>query len=124
MFATTFLSTLIAIVGLALWTISGILNLYRLARYFQLEGYDSKRFWGVVSHQKRERNYIGLSIIATMALFVAAWFPLSVSDPDIELLQSLDLGASIFTLLVTSYDFIFRPRDREIKQKFTPTQRA
>src|SRR4051794_33338096 len=109
MFATSPFSTVIATLAMFIWALNGVLNQYRLVRYFQLEGYDGKRFWRVLARQSRERNYIGLSIIITFVLFFAGSLPLSVSDAGTSLISQLDLIASIIALIAVLTDFFLRP---------------
>src|SRR5258708_17230469 len=110
-----FLSSLaprLTAVALLLWGVSGSLYLYRLARYFQLEGYDSRRFLSWWSRQKREQEYFVIASLCTLM------FPL------VNLFPELPIPSMFFTWLILGFGFFSRPRDREVKQPFTPTQRA
>src|SRR5258708_11157209 len=124
------------IVGLFLWNLSGALHLYRLASYFQLEGYDNKRFLRWI-WQARERRYLLIVLISTVVLVLTnayRYFIIydpAVPNPGPETANSIQaaraqelFSAALMTIGIALFDLLVRPRDSQIKQRFVTTQRA
>lgn len=102
-------------------------RVYRLARYFQLEGYESKRYFGWMRRQKREQRYVLGNIAALLLMFIILLVLNSLigalppgSPPDTSRFEFyLVVGALLIVLLI-----LFQPRDKQVKQPFKPTPRA
>ncbi len=106
-----------------LWLLAAWRRLYYLTRYFQLEGYESRRFLRWWSHQSLERNYaignvasIGATIVAVLALSTS-----KVSDND---WMAIVYGGFAVLYLSAAIHLLLAPKQREIKQQFTLTSRA
>src|SRR4051812_16462481 len=69
------LPMLITLVAVVLWNANGAIYLYRLARYFQLEGYDNKRFSSWFFRSSRERRYCLFSLVSGLIMLIAAYLP-------------------------------------------------
>src|SRR5450432_2052523 len=54
------------------WIAADALNVYRLARFFQLEGYDSKRYLLWLSRQRGEVAYAVINLIGFIIIGVLA----------------------------------------------------
>src|SRR5258708_18591962 len=117
-------STLIAAIPLILRNINGSIYLLRMSRYFQLEGYDSKRFLMVITRQQRDRRFALLSMTLIIPVFFAITWTWSVSDASTEMLQTFEIQGALVFLVFVAIDFLARPRDKQVKQKFASTQRA
>jgi UDP-N-acetylmuramoyl-tripeptide--D-alanyl-D-alanine ligase len=103
---STALLLVFATVGALIWMAAAVRRIYRLARYFQLEGYNSPRFLRWMLRQRREQRYV----LATLAALVL-WIVPALIDSKIFVFAALLL-------------LIFQPRDKQINQPFTRTQRA
>src|SRR3954466_2543469 len=102
------------------WLIVGWLRIYYLGRFFQLEGYDSKRYLRWVTNNSAEiKHFVVVLILLILysTIFVVTNTNSAYSGEIILFVTILN----IFTYgLLTRY----APKNREVKQKFTPTQRA
>ncbi len=109
-----------------LWIALVALRIYRLARYFQLEGYESKRYLRWWLRNPRERRYFLLTVMALALLAEPArsgfwlfsrlaWAPGAGPVAVLQVEFAIAVAVMLFALL---------PRDRQIKQKFARTQRA
>lgn len=100
----------------ALWVLSGWLRIYRYARYFQLEGYNSQRFarWLL----RADRPYLIGSLLSLLAV---VGIGLVLQNQSSDQLPFLLIGLN---LILIALNLVIRPFDRQIKQSFTPTPRA
>src|SRR5215510_13876767 len=128
--------TLIILVLFAIfWLAIGWMRLPRYARYFQLEGYELKRYWLWYWRNNGEKRYL-YGQIGCLGLLLLAFvcFLSSVFGPPIALFVfSLTLLASPTNLLIditvlsailSTAVLILSPRDRDVKQRFAFTSRA
>ncbi len=102
-------------------------RVYRLARYFQLEGYENKRYFGWMRRQKREQRFV-LGTVAALLLMFILFLGQSMligtlppgSPPDTGTFGLfLFVGTGLIVLLV-----VLQPGDKQIKQSFKRTPRA
>jgi UDP-N-acetylmuramoyl-tripeptide--D-alanyl-D-alanine ligase len=103
------------LVGAALWLIGAVRRVRRLARYFQLEGYESKRYFKWFGRNRRERGYT-LVVIAVLIAAGAGAF-LAAEDLLIGVYAGVMAAAALALLILA-------PRDAQAKQKFNRTPRA
>ncbi len=101
------------------WWIGGSWRVYRLARFFQLEGYSSTRFLRWVRTNPAEQRYTLINILIG-ALYGVLILILSQLGLDGRPLSSIVLILSGLALI----GVVYRTPQREVKQVFTPTQRA
>ncbi len=101
------------------WWLAGCWRLYGLARFFQLEGYNSRRYVRWINTNPLEVAYnmriVGIFLAYSVLILVIARIGL---EP--RIVASIILAASVITLAA----ILIRPGQREVKQVFTPTQRA
>jgi hypothetical protein len=125
-------TVLIAIATLA-WILAGWLRIFRLARYFQLEGYENKRYLRWLARNEPERRYTRVSLVANALIAVLFIIPLVCSNAFLregEYTVSSNIWLWGATVLVTANIVLavvltrIRLLEREIKQGLTPTQRA
>jgi len=109
------LTLIVGLVGAALWLIGAVRRVRRLARYFQLEGYESKRYFKWFSRNRRERGYT-LVVIAVLIAAGAGAF-LAADDLLIGVYAGVMAAAALALLILA-------PRDAQAKQKFNRTARA
>jgi UDP-N-acetylmuramoyl-tripeptide--D-alanyl-D-alanine ligase len=126
----TVLGLLILATAIA-WIVAGCRRIYQLARYFQLEGYDTRRYLRWLTNNNRAQTGYTAFILAGHVLwfFSPVCFALLFLDNGIDELdksQSLQLAGFLtaINLGLAVFAIAIRPSEREIKQPFTPTQRA
>ncbi len=96
-----------------LWFLGGILRILRYARFFQIEEYQNRRFWRwLLTHPERwgwRRPLLAWSVALIISFLLievqGEWLPLLL-------------------YLATGLYAVWPPREREIKKRFVPTQRA
>ncbi len=114
----------ILILNLALnilpWIVAGWLRLRRYARFFQLEGYDSKRYVNWLLNNRAERRYLLIGAVLILIYVAFAGFVAVLSSVSIDAFGLVLVANWIIALAVFSQ----APRTREVKQKYTSTQRA
>ena len=114
----------ILILNLALnilpWIVAGWLRLRRYARFFQLEGYDSKRYVNWLLNNRAERRYLLIGAVLILIYVAFAGFVAVLSSVSIDAFGLVLVANWIIVLAVFSQ----APRTREVKQKYTSTQRA
>src|SRR5262249_17433447 len=99
------------------WSIASWLRVIHYARFYQLEGYDSKRFIRWLWTNPTERRSLLIDGVITLVYpFVVIVF--------ITYTMQGEIIHALVNLLIVVGVFVLQPRSREIKQKFTPTQRA
>ncbi|MCC7206964.1 MAG: UDP-N-acetylmuramoyl-tripeptide--D-alanyl-D-alanine ligase [Anaerolineae bacterium] len=109
-----------------LWMAATVRRIVRLARYFQLEGYETPRYLRWLARTRRETRYILATIAAILFLTIPVLSDFSLFSPfsdrlergAIGVIQAI-LGAAAAVLL-----FVALPHDRQVKQPFNPTPRA
>lgn len=123
------------------WELIGWSRLLRNVRYFQLEGYDSRRYLNWWIHNREELRFTVVSLIVVLLIafgipasvaivgFLADPCPFNAYDCSFDFASSSALIITVFVLAggaaLLIYGLIrFRPRDKEVKQKFTATQRG
>lgn len=98
-----------------LWLIGVLLRIWRLARFFQIEGYDSRRYlrWLVGKPYRyvmwRALIFVGVASLSSLAL--------NLAGQDTEAVYLLIWG-------VAGVLAVWPESPKEVKQKFTLTQRA
>jgi len=109
------LGTLLFIAVPLTWALIVWRRLYYLVRYFQLEGYDSGRYFRWLSHQRYELIYLTITLVCIIILIFLLPTP-NGGRGDYREPLATTLGSLLLLILL--------PRQRHIKQKFTPTSRA
>lgn len=105
----------LALILIGLWNIPALLRVWRLARYYQLEEYQSSRFWRWLA-EKRARwfpQYLAIPMLVGVVLSIA--------------LQLLNLDAPVlhFMLWLLVCGLVSRPEPvKETKKQFNRTPRA
>lgn len=117
--ALLLLSTLI-------FVIATIRRIYHLARYFQLEGYESKRYLRWFARTRRETRYAlgtlaGLLLLIIPALNNFAVFGIFARNDDINTISLLQAGLACVVAVAL---LLAAPRDKQVKQPFNATPRA
>ncbi|MFQ3537190.1 MAG: UDP-N-acetylmuramoyl-tripeptide--D-alanyl-D-alanine ligase [Aggregatilineales bacterium] len=95
-------------------------RIYYLARYFQLEGYESLRFWRWCARTKRERRFTALNG-ALLLIGLLALLPSDIFSANPGEIAPLFFGVALIGALVL---WLRLPRDPQVKQPFKPTLRA
>jgi UDP-N-acetylmuramoyl-tripeptide--D-alanyl-D-alanine ligase len=113
-------SVLLAVI---LWTVYFWLRTYHLIRYFQLEGYDSKRYINWFFKAAPERRTMVFSAVLLIAGLVAL-IVVAGKITDAAFVDTLVPVIGVISCIVAIVFIAIRPVDREIKQPFTRTQRA
>lgn len=117
---------LLAGLGGLLWLAAIARRIVRLARYFQLEGYESKRYARWMLRARREQRY-ALGTLAVLLLLAApvptdfGVYEALAAGPGrgpVGVVQGI-VGVALAALLLAGL-----PRDRQIKQPFVRTPRA
>jgi UDP-N-acetylmuramoyl-tripeptide--D-alanyl-D-alanine ligase len=116
---------LTALFGL-LWMAATVRRIVRLARYFQLEGYETPRYLRWMGRTRRETRYVLGTIAAVLFLTIPVLSDFSLFAPfaarpergTVALIQAI-LGSILAVLL-----FLTLPHDRQVKQPFNATPRA
>jgi UDP-N-acetylmuramoyl-tripeptide--D-alanyl-D-alanine ligase len=103
-----------AILSLAPWIVLGCLRVWHFARYFQLEGYESKRYFRTLLRNSSERRFLLLGIVSAIPGF---FLSILQAGPAWLLIALVSAASAIFFYLKS-------PRDKAVKQPFTATQRA
>lgn len=101
------------------WWLASCWRLYRLARFFQLEGYDRARFIRWINTNPAERTY-NMRIVSVLLVYSVSVLILSRLDVEPQPASSLVLLLSALALIA----ILLRTSQREVKQVFTRTQRA
>jgi UDP-N-acetylmuramoyl-tripeptide--D-alanyl-D-alanine ligase len=112
---TTQFGLWLTLAALALWVLAAARRARHLARYFQLEGYESVRYYGWFSRSKRQMRTLWAAVAG---LLVAVLFSiLAPAETPPLLLGVINVGvAGLFWRL--------QPSDGEVSQPFVPTPRA
>ncbi|GAB4554069.1 MAG: UDP-N-acetylmuramoyl-tripeptide--D-alanyl-D-alanine ligase [Anaerolineae bacterium] len=107
---------LLTLLTAIIWIIVILRRVYRLARFFQLEGYEVKRFIRWFRRTPREIRY---TLASAVALFVItqAYAVSLPSDSRPTILTLIGLAAAVGMLLI-------HPRSKQMKQPFNRTPRA
>jgi UDP-N-acetylmuramoyl-tripeptide--D-alanyl-D-alanine ligase len=119
---TLLLSTLSALI----FAVATIRRVYRLARYFQLEGYESNRYLRWFGRTRPETRYALATFAGLLLLLIpipgdfALYAPLTNPADD----ASVGLIQSILSIIVALALLLIAPRDKQVKQPFNPTPRA
>jgi UDP-N-acetylmuramoyl-tripeptide--D-alanyl-D-alanine ligase len=113
------------ILAVILWTVYFCLRTYHLIRYFQLEGYDSKRYINWFFKAAPERATLSYSVGLLMLGIAAVGIISSKLAPlDQSFVDTFVPIIGVVSCIVAIIFIVLRPVDRDIKQPFTPTQRA
>ncbi|MDW8298264.1 MAG: UDP-N-acetylmuramoyl-tripeptide--D-alanyl-D-alanine ligase [Anaerolineae bacterium] len=96
-------------------------RVYYLARYFQLEGYESPRFWRWYMRTRRERRFTALNLAVLLLISLPALLPVGLFDPKRSEVALLFLGFTLFFIVAL---WLRLPRDPQVKQPFKRTPRA
>ncbi len=113
-------------IAAVVWAVASGLHVYRLARYYQLEGYDSRRYLRWFFHHAPETTYavtfLAVLFLAVIAgLVIMSFFAWAANQAE----QIVELGLiAAGSIVLAAVAIRLRPREREIKQTFTRTQRA
>ena len=104
------------------WWIAGGWRVYRLARYFQLEGYKTNRFAAWAISNRGERWYLlkNAVVYACYGLTCGLLSFITLDDRSARLISSGVYLLALATLLAV----LLRPGEREVKQVFVRTPRA
>ncbi len=89
------------------WIIASWIRIPRYARYLQLEGYENNRYLRWLWRHAIEKRYFALSCGFLLVLLVLS-----------------STGFAFLSFVLALLALYLAPRDTEVKQKFTPTQRA
>jgi UDP-N-acetylmuramoyl-tripeptide--D-alanyl-D-alanine ligase len=105
----------------AIWVYVIWRRLYRLIRYFQLEGYASRRYLNWLSKQRAEVIFIAANLVIGTLSVLATLF---LRDGIVESNTTLFWGLWLLNAIVGPVFIAFAPRDSQAKQNFTRTSRA
>src|SRR6476659_7050124 len=109
----------IALFAGILWVAAAWFEVHHLVRYFQLEGYDSKRFLRWVVRRPRERGYALRTAAIMVGLGLFCWI-VSQRLPIVE-------GVAVLAVIsggVAFINLVYHPTEPEVKQPFARTPRA
>jgi len=109
-----------------IWIAAILLRVYRLARFFQLEGYESKRYFRWISRQKREQRYILGTVAALLFLLIPVFTDFALYKPFVSGPGRAPIGVvhSVVALVLGIIMLVTLPRDKQVNQKFARTPRA
>ncbi len=104
------------------WWIAGGWRVYRLVRYFQLEGYKTNRFMRWATSNRAERLYF-LKNVGVYSLYGLMCAVLSLITLDTSSKRLVAIGVLLLGMAAL-LGVILRPAAPEIKQEFVQTPRA
>ncbi len=109
-----------------IWMAAILLRVYRLTRFFQLEGYERKRYFLWWGRQKREIRYFLGTIAALLAMLIPFPTDFVLYTPLVSGPGRAPIGVvhSILVLIIGVLLLLTLPRDKQVKQKFARTPRA
>jgi UDP-N-acetylmuramoyl-tripeptide--D-alanyl-D-alanine ligase len=112
---TTQFGLWLTLAALGLWVLAAARRARHLARYFQLEGYESRRYYGWFSRSKRQMRTLWAAVAGLLAAVI-----FSLAAPA----ETPALLLGIINVVMAGLFWRLQPSDGEVSQPFVPTARA